>query len=172
MKRAVLFALLFLVLMSGCTVQETVNPDLFTARFSESFPDFVFETDSMFYENDKCVVFVNSASGQRYAVEMTLDTGERIQKVSLACTNTDKADEFRSFAEKIIAVYASQEEPASVLTELYSVNNYSYFESQWYYYTFSKTEAGLFFGIENKKLSPEKGIGLTLRENDLITEAP
>lgn len=139
------------------------------ARLAESFTEFTAETDSMFYEDDRCVVFVNSASGKRFAMEMTLDSLERVQKICLACDETDKAEEFYSLAEKLTAVYAPDEDFKDASEKLFGKENYSYYESQWYYYAFSKNETGLFFSIENKKLAPEKELELTLKENDIIT---
>lgn len=61
-------------------MQEAVSPDLFVSRFAQSFPDFNIESEGLFYEGNKSVLFVNDESGNRFAVEMTADSLERVQK--------------------------------------------------------------------------------------------
>lgn len=173
MKKILSFiALPFFVLslLSSCTVQEEVGPDMFISRFVEEYSDFSFEVNGMFYEKNKCAFFVTDSSGTRFAVEMTTDEQEgKVQKISLACKNADKAENMLSFAKKIVSVYAPDENTQSVTEKFAEGKNFSYHETQWYYYSFSSTEAGLFFSVENKKLSPEKEEELTLRQNDIAT---
>ncbi len=169
---SVVFSVLFILpLFSSCTVQEEVSPDLFVSRFGEKYPAYSLENDGMFYEKEKCVLFAADASGTRFAVEMTTDEQGRVRKISLACTDADKAENMFSFAKDIVSVYAAQEDGQSVAESLNSGKSFSYHETQWYYYSFSSTETGLFFSVENKKLSPEKEVGLTLKENDIVTTA-
>lgn len=168
MKKLFMIVVLTVLFLSSCTLQQEVNPDLFMSRLSESYPEISVESENAFYEESKCVVFVNS-SGMRYATEMTTDNNERVQKISIACAKTDNADKFISFAEKITAVYAPDEDFGSVSEMLFGGERYSYHETQWYYYAFSQNETGFFFSIENKKLAPQKEIELTLKENDIVT---
>ena len=166
-----LSAVSIFLLFCSCTVQEEVSPDLFISRFTETYPDYSVETDGMFYENEKSVLFANDSSGNRFAIEMTTDEQGRVRKISLACVDADKAENMFSFAKHILSVYAPHEDAQSVAKSLNSGKSFSYYETQWYYYSFSSTEAGLFFSVENKKLSPEKDVGLTLKENDIVTTA-
>lgn len=168
MKKIIIIAVLTVLFLSSCTVQQEVNPDLFMSRLSESYPELSVESENAFYEEGKCVVFVNLLR-LRCVAEMTLDGNERVQKISIACAETDNADEFISFAERITAVYAPDEDFSSVSEILFGSERYSYHETQWYYYTFSQNETGFFFSIENKKLAPQKEIELTLKENDIVT---
>lgn len=160
-----------ILLFSSCTVQEEVSPELFISRFAETYPDFSVETDGMFYENEKSVLFANDASGCRFVVELTADEQGRVRKISLACVDADMAENMFSFAKDIVSVYAPHENAQSVAEKLNGEKSFSYYETQWYYYSFSSTEAGLFFSVENKKLSPVKDVGLTLKENDIVTTA-
>lgn len=166
MKRILPLLIAFTLFFSSCTVQETVNPDLFISRFAETFPEYLIENENIFYEGNKSVCFVNDASGNRFAVEMTADSLERLQKISLACADADKDGELISFAMKIISVYAPDEDANSVLENLSNGKYFSYHETLWYIYAFSKTENGLFFSVENKRFAPEKEPNLTLKENE------
>lgn len=169
MKKTALIAVISLLLLSGCTVQTTQNPSLFAERFAESYPEFTLDIDSMFYDRDKCVVFVENTNGRRFAMEMTVDSSDRLQKISLACVETDKAHELYYLAECVARIYAPQENFSDAAKTIFGDKSYSYYETQWYYYCFSQNETGLYFCIENKQLSPIKEEHLTLKENDLIT---
>lgn len=167
MKKITVVALAFVVLFSGCTVQSAVNPSLLIERFAEKYPEYTVDADSLFYENDKCVLFVQNQNRLRFAVEMTVDSADRVQKISLACIETDKADEFCCFAKNIVEIYAPDEDFSLVEKIIFNGKNYSYHETQWYYYSFSLNESGLCFCIENKQFAPQKDECLTLRENEL-----
>ena len=169
MKRILPIIFACLLFLSSCTVQEAVSPDLFVSRFAESFPDFNIESEGMFYEGNRSVLFLNDESGNRFAVEMTADSLERVQKISLACADADKVKELFSFAEKVISVYAPDENSDSVMNALSNGKYFSYHETLWYGYAFSKTESGLFFSVENKHFAPEKETCLTLKENETVS---
>ncbi len=169
MKRILVLVFVFLFLLYSCTVQKEVSPDLFLSRYSEAFPEYRLETDGMFYEGNKCVLFVNDASGNRFAVEMTSDSQGRVQKISLACADADKAENLFSFARNVLEVYSPEEDADSVLQSLADGKYFSYCETLWYGYAFSQTENGLFFSVENKHFAPERESGLTLKENESVS---
>ena len=158
-----------MLLFSACTVQEAVSPDLFISRFADEFPDYQLETDGAFYEGDTCVLFANDVSGNRFAVEMTADSQGRLKKISLACADADKAEDLFSFARDIISVYAPGENADSILQSLDDGNYFSYHETLWYSYAFSKTGSGLFLGIGNKHYASVSEPRLTLRENESVS---
>ena len=168
MKKAIFVVVAMLFLLTACSTQTEVNPDLFVSRFMQAYPEFNVNAEQMFYENDKCVVFVDNSAGVRFVAEMTVDEADRVQKISLACAETDRVEELYFLAECVAKLYAPQEDFETIAKELFCEKNYSYYESQWYYYCFSKTETGLFFSIENKYLAPTKTEGLTLKENETI----
>ncbi len=171
MKKLGVTFLALTLFLSGCTVQPTLNPSIFIERFAESYSEFAVDADSVFYEDNKCVAFIENASGRRFVTEMTVDPSDRVQKISLACVETDKAHEFYYLAECIAKIYAPEEDFSSAAKMIFSGKNYSYHETQWYYYSFSQNEAGLCFCIENKHFAPQKDERLTLRENDIVTYA-
>ena len=92
-----------------------------------------------------------------------------LQKINLACADADKVKELLSFSEKVISVYAPDEDSASVMNALLNGKYFSYHETLWYGYAFSKTESGLFFSVENKHFVPEKETCLTLKENETVS---
>ena len=168
MKKVVFVVIALLFLLSACSTQAEVNPDLFVSRFAQTYPEFKVNAEQMFYENDKCVVFIDNSAGRRFAAEMTVDEADRVQKISLACAETDRAEELYFLAECVTKLYAPQENLETALNALFGDENYTYYESQWFNYCFSKTETGLFFSIENKRLAPTKAEQLTLKENETV----
>ena len=173
MKRflaVLIFLLGALLLLASCTVQAEVSPELFVSRFAKNYPSYSPETENMFYENGKSVLFVTDSDKTRFALEMTSDERGRVQKISLACADSDKTDAFSAFVRDVISVYAADEDAEAVLKKTVNGESFAYHETLRYYYSFSDTEAGLFFAVENKKLSPEKEVVPTLKPNDIITK--
>ena len=168
MKKIGFIAVVMMLLLSACSTQSEVNPELFVNRFIEAYPEFTVDTEQMFYENSKCVVFINNSADRRFVAEMTVDDADRVQKISLACAETDKAEELYYLAECVVKLYAPQEDFEAAAKLLFDGKNYSYYETQWYYYCFSKTETGMFFSIESKRLAPTKEEQLTLKENETV----
>lgn len=169
MKKVTLIAVALVLFLGGCTVQTTLSPPMFIERFGEKYPEFTLDTDNAFYENDKFVLFAENRSGRRFAIEMTVDSAGRVQKISLACIETDKAYEFYSFAECVADIYAPQEDFLAAAKKIFDGKDYSYYETQSYYYCFSQNEAGLCFTVEDKRFAPPKDEGLTLKENGTVT---
>ena len=140
MKKVIFVVIALLFLLSACSTQTEVNPDLLVSRFSQTYPEFKVNAEQMFYENDKCVVFIDNSAGRRFAAEMTVDEADRVQKISLACAETDRAEELYFLAECVTKLYAPQENFETVAKELFGKKHYAYYETQWYYFCFSKTE--------------------------------
>lgn len=168
MKKLLFIFVAMLILLTSCSTQSEVNPDLFIRRLAEKHPEFTVDTEQMFYEDNKCVAFINNSAGRRFAAEMTVDEADRVQKISLACAEADKAEEFYYLAECVAKLYAPQEDFEAAANNLFIGKNYAYHETQWYYYCFSQTETGFYFSIENKRLAPEKEERLTLRETETL----
>ncbi len=166
MKKITVFFLAFVLLLGGCTVQSVQNPSLFIERFMQKHPEFHVEKDGMFYDGNNSVVFMENQSGRRFAMEMTVDSADRVQKISLAGVEADKAYEFYYLAECVAETYAPEEDFSAAAKLLFGGESYSYHETQWYYYCFSQNETGLYFCIENKRFAPQKEECLTLRENE------
>ncbi|MBR2868472.1 MAG: hypothetical protein IKB88_05345 [Clostridia bacterium] len=169
MKKILVLIPLFLFL-SACSVQENVSPDLFVSRLEKTVRDAAIDSDGIFYENEKSVVYADYG-GCRFAIEMTCDSDGKVKKISLACNDTDKAECFYSFIKNIVSVYAPDEDCDRILQNLCCGKQFSFYESQWYSYSFSSAVSGFYFGVENKKLAPAKDIGLTLKPNDIVTRA-
>lgn len=170
MKKTILiiFVLLFL---SSCSVQEKMNSEMFIERFSKSGAELDFQNAEGFYNDEKYLCYIKNANGTELLIELFEDEESNISKITLACSDIKAQAEFISCAKHIIETFSFDDSADSVLKEICKdgkINNeFSYYETQWYYYSTASTENILFFSIENKKLSPPKNTEFTLKPNDI-----
>lgn len=163
-KLILLFFVLTVILCS-CTVQEKMNPIIFTERFSELMNDEIIIEES-FSDNGRYIIFFSNISGEKYVCELSTDNSDNIKKICLASNNTSKAESFEYFFEKILKVYAPNENVTEIIPNLFK-NKWNYHSSQWYRYTGVVSDEGLFASIENIKLSTESDAQLTLKQSDI-----
>ncbi len=154
------------VILCACTVQEKMNPIIFTERFSEQMNDEIIIEES-FSDNGRYIIFFSDKSGEKYVCELLADNYDNIKKVCLAGNNTSKAESFEYFFEKTLKVYAPNENITEIIPNLFK-NKWNYHSSQWYRYACVISEEGLFASIENIKLSTESDAQLTLKQSDII----
>lgn len=170
MKRAVciFFSLLFL---TACSVQEKVNPQIFIERIQKNNKNIAVENS--FYEDAAFVCFAVYNGNTDIVFEIETDEQKNAKKISLACSQTDKADDFISCAECIIKTYAPDDDSGQVIKELFSqkeINGkFNYYETQWYSYSSVLSENGLYFSAEIKKLVPQTEVEFSLKQNDIVT---
>lgn len=164
MKKSFCLILIMLLLLSSCTIQKDVNIDLFIERFCNKYPQYIVEYDKISYEKDRCILFISNDSGITFTVELTSDLQEKVKKISITCIETDKTELLRDFVKDIIFIYDYDEDADSVISNLFTDKNFSFYETDWYLYAFIKTENGIYFSVENKKYSPAKEYELTIKE--------
>lgn len=170
-KRIWVFSLLILCLLSACSVQETMSPEIFIERLEVDCSGLDYKNAESFYESDKYVCFIKNESGIEFMFEITPDERGNAQKISLACSKTDKTADFISVAESIIRTYAPEDDSKEIVSSIFSdgkvPNEFSYFDTQWHYYTCAASDSAFYFSAESKKLAPEKDAEMTLKPNDI-----
>ena len=161
MKKIIPLILIFTLLFSACTVQETVDPQVFLDRLSKADENLAFSEDGTFYENNSCVTFFEF-KGKSFVAEQFCG-GDGV--VTEICLSSETADEncFSECTETFISVYAPNENSAEIISNLFK-DGYSYYETQWYSYSSYTDGKTRFFCVKNKKLSPTQAERLTLRE--------
>ncbi len=161
MKRIIPFIVILSMVFSGCTVQETVDPQVFLARLAKADENIVYSSDRMFYEENSCVAFFEYKS-KSFVAELFCG-GDGI--VTEICLSSETADEncFSECAETFISVYAPDEISAEIIANLFE-DGYDYYESQWYVYATYNDGKTRYFSVKNKKLSPTQAEKLTLRD--------
>lgn len=170
MKR-ITVVLLLLFILTACSVQEKVNPQIFIERVQNCDENITVE--NVFFEDDVFICFADYAQKANLVFEMATDEHENVKKINLACTQTDKAEEFIYCAESVVKTYAPEDDSAKVIKDLFSSKELSgkciYYETQWHIYSAVLSENGLYFSSESKKLVPQSDVEFSLKENDIVT---
>lgn len=161
---AVVITVIFM--FSACTVQEKMNPMIFTERITKLMNEEISIGES-FSKNGRYIIFFSDKSGNNYICELLTDNSENIKKVCLASNNTSKAESFKYLFERIIMIYAPSENSAEIISNLFN-KKWNYHTTQWYSYSGIISDEGLFASIENKMLSTQSDAELTLKQSDII----
>lgn len=173
MKKALLITNFFLIiLLTACSVQEKVSPDIFVERLSEESDAFVFDKDNSFIQNGSYIFFAKYENILEIVLKAETDTQGNVKKISLACTQTDKADKFISCIKSVIETYSPEDDSNEIILSLFKNkqpdDKNRYYETQWHSYSAVLSENGFFFSVKNKKLIEESSVEFSLKENDII----
>lgn len=171
MKRifAVFVALFMLV---SCSLQEKVNSEILTERLCETDKNILPDPELCFRQGDRSTFYFTYAESLFFVAELYSDGQGNVKKINLACDNTDKIDLFvqcvKSFEDVYVPDENSDEINAALFKEKKFSGKFSFYETQWYLYSAVLSENGLYFSIENKKLSPQTEVELSLKPNDIV----
>ncbi len=171
MKR--IFVLFITVLfLASCSSQENMNGILLVERISEYDEQFDADESLLFTEGNVQTLFFTYGSENGFIMESRTDTQGNTEKINLACTCTDKIDLFFQCAGTLILVYAPGEDVKKISDELFRNKllngDLLYYETRWYVYSVRLSKECLYFSIENKKLSPQSDVDLSLKQNDIV----
>lgn len=169
MKRIIILPIVFLVLCS-CSVQEKMSTDVFINRFSQTSKIFNFENSENIYGENSNIVFLNDIYGKEYVFEFFRDENNNIKKISFACTDTDKAENYTACLREIINTYSPDENADGIIMGLTEngklKSGFNYFETQWYSYASYSDENGMHFSVTYKKLVTPSSVEFSLKPND------
>ncbi len=161
-----------LLILGSCSVQEKVSPMIFMKRIIKTDNNLNADIDSSFVEDNNYICFAKYAEKTDVVFEIKTDEGGNVKKISLACTQADKTDDFIDCVSSVIKTYAPDDDIQSVLSSILltknTSDNFSYHETQWYLYSSAVTENGLYFSVENKKLIPQSEVEFSLKQNDIV----
>lgn len=171
-KKIFVLSFVALIFFNSCSVQENMSCKIFFERFAKQTDDFDFKNSEQFLENNNYICFANDKSGDEYVFELLLNESGDINKISLACNKTDKAENFINYIKQIIFVYAPKEnadEIVASLTENGKIpNKITYHETQWHSWCSYSDEKGMYFSVTNKKLVEQTTVEFSLKPNDKI----
>ncbi len=169
-KKIILLSFVVLLLFSSCSVQEKMSPEIFFKRLSKQTDMFDFENSEQFLEKTDYICFVKDYTGTEHVFELSVTDSGDINKISLACNVTDKAENFISVIEQIIIVYSPEESTDEIINSLTEngkiSNKMTYHETQWHSWCIYADENGQYFSVTNKKLTEQSEIELSLKPND------
>ena len=147
-----------------------MSPDIFFGRLSKQIDIFDFEHSENFLENSEYVCFVKDDAGTEHVFELALNDAGDINKISLACNKTDKAENFISHIKNVIIIYASDENANEIIDSLTENGKISaglnYYETQWHLWCAYSDNNGLYFSVTNKKLTAQSEVEFSLKPNE------
>lgn len=159
-------------LLSACSVQENVSPQLFMKRLQRNNENIVLNIEGAFVENNKNINFIRYKDNADFVIELTTDKQGNATKICLACVQSDKSADFKECAQSIIETYAPNDDYNKIMFSLFENENfdgkYRYFSTQWYRYSAVFSENGCFFSVDSVKLIPSSEVEMSLKENDII----
>lgn len=168
MKKIIISVILMLSL-AACSVQENMSSELFFERFQKY--DNNISINSSFYQEESYVCF-SLYHNAEIIFEIKTDSNNNAVKINLACSETDKINEFTDCAESVIRIYSPNDTSQDIIENLFypeKVNNeFRYFNTQWHTYSAVVSDNGLFFSVSNKKLMPENKVEFSLKQNDIV----
>ena len=171
MKRIFCLALV-LLFFSACSVQEKISPMIFIERIINSNDKISADTENSFTENNRYVCFIKYSDKTDMVYQIETDEQGNATKISLTCTQTDKADDFIDCALATVSVYSPDDKTDEVSDALFNGYKLSdeclYFETQWHLYSAVISKNGLFFSVQSKKLIPPSKVEFSLKQNDII----
>ena len=171
MKRITVILVLFSFLCS-CSLQSEVTPRIFVNRLINADDKFVFDEYINFSHKNIHTYYFNYSENLYPVIEIWTDGHGNARKIDLACTQTDMVDLFTECTGKLISVYAPEENVDDIINVLYGdksvTDKFNYYESQWYLYSAIISGNGIYFSVENKKISPQSEIQLSLKANDKV----
>lgn len=168
MKRTIISILLILSL-TACSTQEKMSPELFFKRFEKY--DSNISINNSFYDKESYICY-SLYHNAEIIFEISTDSDNNSTKINLACTDTDKVNEFIDCAESIIIIYAPDDNPLNIIENLFisqKINNeFRYYDTQWYTYSSILSDNGLFFSVSGKKLTSQSEVEFSLKQNDIV----
>ena len=156
--------------MNACSVQERMNPEIFFERLFGISDEYMTESKEIYYENGKCICFINDIYGSELVYEFSLSDNKDIYKISFACNEADKAEKNIIYVKDIISVYAPQENADEIVESLTENGKphkgFSYYDTQWYSWAVYFDENGFFFSVTNNKIIEKTTVEYSLKPND------
>lgn len=164
--KKILILLFLMIFLSSCSIQENMNPEIFSDRFYKLIGNEI-SSENLRYENNREILFFKEKNGTDYIIEFNTDTMDNIKKICLACNDTSKADSMNYYFEKIINIFAPDENTDEIISNLL-IDKWNYYSTQWFDYSSAVSDEGIFLSVESKKLSTQSDAELTLKQNDII----
>lgn len=160
MKKLIIFVLIPIVL-AGCTVQEKVNSEIFLGRLTGV--DKNINVEKTFRTEENYVAFI-SYGGADFVIKTAEDECFNVTSVSLTCADGKKNETFRNLVKNIVTTYCNDdtEEVINGLSDDGNNKDFRFFSTKWYRYSAVINENGLYFSLENLKLTGETEEQLSL----------
>ena len=168
MKRVLAGCVLLFLLLTGCSVQERVNADVFLLRLTAQGD---VAAEPMCYEDGACFCFVTA--GALRAVLRFRETADGVlMKIAVSAQGDSDEAAFAALCERVLRVYVP-EEPAQALMAALAAGEgvFRYAEGNTHRLCAAAHAAGRFFSVTDSVLDPTAQPTLTLRQETRKDEA-
>lgn len=169
MRKLRLFSVIFLILiLSSCSVQKRVSPEILISRIEKHYPEYVFE-NAGYYLNNYFYVFA-VFNGSDIAFKIAVDENNTANKISLSFEMNDNISEISDIITPVIEAFSPDEDCKKITEELMK-NEEGFFYSfgKEHSYSFAVNRKNAYFEVFNNRLSDYTVPELTLKQNDRIT---
>lgn len=170
MKRFCFVLLFVLIFFSGCSVQAKMSPQILINRLSDKCESFYFENAESFIDNTDFIYYVKTKNSIDYIFIISVNQSGDVKKISLSCSNTEKAENLICNIRDIVSVYSPDQNSDEIIKNLTISGKLkkgmNCHENQWYLYCVSDDENGMYFSVTNKKLFPRTSVEYSLKPND------
>ena len=166
MKIFRLFSILFLlIILSSCSVQEKVSPEILKTRIEKQYPEFIFNNNGIYKENSFYTFAVFEE--KKIIFKMNFDENYSVNKIALLFDNNN---EYENIIKPVIKTFSPNEDCEKIISELeQKKEGFFYSYGKEYSYSLGVNEKNVYFEVFNNRLSDYKVPELTLKQNDRIT---
>lgn len=167
-KKLIPILVVFCVLRSSCSMQEGVNPEIFSERFSASLDEFEAYSERAFFDDEgyHCL-FVNSA--ENFMLNLYRNETDTVYEASVVSESKEISDRMKTVCINLIESF-TDDEPAENIFETLVISEKgkpTYLDTEWYCYCLFVSENGFYFSVFDRLLQKYSEPELTLKENDL-----
>jgi hypothetical protein len=146
-----------------------MSPELFFKRFEKY--DSNLSISNSFYENNSFICY-SLYHNAEIIFDISTDGKNNSIKINLACTDTDKVNEFVDCCESVIRIYSPDDNVQDIIDNLFEYkkinNEFRYYDTRWHTYSSTLSDNGMYFSVSNKKLMPESEVEFSLKQNDIV----
>ena len=160
MKRLLVITALLCLALTGCSVQERVNADVFLLRLTAAQD---ITAEPMYYEDDACFCFVTRA-GLRAVLQCWETQDGYLKKIAVSAPGSGDAAVFSALCTRVLQTYAPGESAQALMNTLTAGEGvFHYAEGKTHRLCFAADTAGYFFSVTDAVLAPTEPPALTLR---------
>ncbi len=168
MKKIIPVLIAIVLVLTSCSKQEGVTPEIFIERACASMKCAELDTDNAFRDENGYHCFGN-LSDEEILLTCRTDENNIVYEACVTSIKQGLSDELRSVCVELIGIFSDEEFAENTVETLITKANEipSYVETQWFTYCMMNSGNGFYFSVHDKKLKQESIPELTLKENDL-----
>lgn len=165
-KTAVAFSLIFILLLSGCSVQERVSPLILVNRLTKQSNEIICDPQHTYFDGNTFICFIEYGSIKNIIIKMHTTEENSVKKISVYSTADNQIFEL---IKLLISIYSPKEDSENISEELRkNTDSFRYFNGKEYTYSLFTSDKSIYFEVFNNNLSEYTIPELTLKANDRI----